>query len=75
MPFCMTAKWSRAAAAISAGTILLIVSTSGQANPAFWKLEWPRTDFSKSNVPFDEIMSGGVPKEPTLVPAVRRSPL
>ncbi len=63
MPFYMTAKWSRAAAAISAGAILLIVSTSGQANPAFWKLEWPRTDFSKSNVPFDEIFSGGVPKD------------
>ena len=63
MPLITTAKWSRAAAAISAGALLLIVSTSGQANPAFWKLEWRKTDFSKSNVPFDEIMSGGVRKD------------
>ncbi len=63
MPLFATEKWSRAAAAISAVVLFLIVSTSGQANPAFWKLEWPRTDFSKSNVPFDEIMSGGVPKD------------
>ncbi len=63
MPLLTTAKWSRAAAAISAGVLVLIVSTTGQANPAFWKLEWPNTDFSKSNVPFDEIFSGGVPKD------------
>ena len=63
MPLLATAKWSRAAAAISAGILVLIVSTTGQANPAFWKLEWPSTDFSKSNVPFDEIFSGGVPKD------------
>ncbi len=63
MPLFATAKWSRAAAAISAGILVLIVSTTGQANPAFWKLEWPNTDFSKSNVPFDEIFSGGVPKD------------
>ncbi len=63
MPLFATAKWSRAAAAISAGILVLIVSTTGQANPAFWKLEWPSTDFSKSNVPFDEIFSGGVPKD------------
>jgi hypothetical protein len=63
MPLFTTAKWSRAIAAISAGVLLVIVSTSGEANPAFWKLEWPRTDFSQSAVPFDEIFSGGVPKD------------
>jgi hypothetical protein len=63
MPLFTTAKWSRAIAAISAGVLFVIVSTSGEANPAFWKLEWPRTDFSKSSVPFEEIFSGGVPKD------------
>ncbi len=63
MPLFATAKWSRAAAAISAGVLLVIVSTAGEANPAFWKLEWSKTDFSKSNVPFDEIFSGGVPRD------------
>lgn len=63
MPLFTTEKWSRTVAAISAGVLVLIVSTTGQANPAFWKLEWPNTDFSKSSVPFEEIFSGGVPKD------------
>jgi len=33
------------------------------ANPAHWEREWPRTDFSKHSVAFDEIMSGGPPKD------------
>lgn len=28
-----------------------------------WKIEWPQTDFSKSNIPFSEIMSGGPAKD------------
>lgn len=31
--------------------------------PPFWRAEWPRTDFSRSDVPFTEIMSGGVPRD------------
>lgn len=31
--------------------------------PAAWKQEWPYTDFSKSNVDFSEILSGGPPKD------------
>jgi hypothetical protein len=38
------------------------------ANPAFWKGEWPNTDFDKRNVEFSEIFSGGVPKDG--IPAV-----
>jgi hypothetical protein len=34
-----------------------------QANPDGWRYEWPRTDFSKHSVKFDEIMSGGPPKD------------
>jgi hypothetical protein len=57
MPLLTTQKWSRVGVIIGAGLLFLAVSASGQANPAFWKLEWPQTDFSKSNVPFDEIFS------------------
>src|SRR5262249_12101867 len=33
------------------------------ADPVSWRLEWPRTDFSKHSVPFAGIKSGGPPKE------------
>jgi hypothetical protein len=32
------------------------------ADPISWRLEWPRTDFSKHSVPFAGIKSGGPPK-------------
>jgi hypothetical protein len=63
MPILITRKWGRVGAALAAGVMFLAVSASGQANPAFWKLEWPNTDFSKHNVPLDEIFSGGVPRD------------
>src|SRR5262249_57873820 len=33
------------------------------ADPIGWRLEWPRTDFSKHSVPFAGIKSGGPPKD------------
>jgi hypothetical protein len=33
------------------------------ADPVSWRLEWPRTDFSKHGVPFAEIKSGGPPRD------------
>src|SRR5262245_58478292 len=33
------------------------------ADPARWRSEWPRTDFSKHSVPFAQIRSGGPPKD------------
>jgi hypothetical protein len=33
------------------------------ADPITWRLEWPRTDFSKHSVPFARIKSGGPPKD------------
>ncbi len=33
------------------------------ADPDFWKYEWPKTDFSKSNIDLREILSGGPPKD------------
>lgn len=63
MPILTTQKWIRVATVLAAGILFLAVSVSGQANPAFWKLEWPKTDFSKSSVPLEDIFSGGVPKD------------
>jgi len=35
-----------------------------QANPDFWKHEWPNTDFARNNVAgWTEILSGGPPKD------------
>jgi 2-iminobutanoate/2-iminopropanoate deaminase len=34
-----------------------------RADPAIWRREWPRTDFSKHTVPLGEIKSGGPPKD------------
>lgn len=41
-----------------AGTLL-----APQAPQIGWELRWPQTDFSRSTVPFGEILSGGVPKD------------
>ena len=49
---------------LSAVTMLLLaVAEPGAAEPTDWGREWPRTDFSKSTVPLDEIVSGGPPKD------------
>ena len=43
---------------------LILVAGIAQANPNFWRSEWPQTDFSKTSVAsWDEIMSGGPPKD------------
>lgn len=34
-----------------------------EADPASWRAEWPRTDFSQHTVPLQEIRSGGPPKD------------
>jgi len=33
------------------------------APPAQWRTEWPHTDFARHSAPFDEIMSGGPPRD------------
>ncbi len=33
------------------------------AQPSDWARDWPKTDFAHHSVPFDEIMSGGPPKD------------
>jgi len=42
---------------------IFISTSSAHAGPEAWKHEWPRTDFSKSSVDFDDILSGGPPKD------------
>ena len=42
---------------------LLIGMTPAIADPAAWRQEWPHTDFSRRSVAYDEIMSGGPPKD------------
>lgn len=33
------------------------------ANPEHWKGEWPDTDFSQHSIDYDEVLSGGPPKD------------
>ncbi len=47
--------------AVLAGAALLAMPV--QAQVQFWETEWPNTDFSKTAVDFDTIMSGGPPKD------------
>ena len=46
---------------------LLTPAGTGRADaqtvPSDWAAEWPSTDFSRSAVPFSEILSGGPPKD------------
>ena len=46
---------------------LLILARTGhadpQAVPADWAAEWPKTDFTRSAIPFSEILSGGPPRD------------
>ncbi len=53
------------AAFAAALTLALAPSLSAWAGaaPDEWRREWPRTDFTRAGVPFDEIMSGGPPKD------------
>lgn len=43
--------------------ILTAFAGTAAAQVEFWKNEWPKTDFSQSSVPFNEIISGGPPKD------------
>ena len=63
LPLLATDTLSRFMAAIGTAALFLFVSTAGQANPAVWKFEWPRTDFDKTSIDYGEIRSGGPPKD------------
>ncbi len=50
--------------------IVLLATGPALAQSRSWVQEWPRTDFSKHSVDFDEIRSGGPPKDG--IPAIDR---
>lgn len=43
--------------------LLMVSAPSAWAQSSFWKFEWPKTDFEKTSVDFNDIMSGGPPKD------------
>ena len=49
--------------AIGSAAAFLLFAGSATANPGQWERFWPKTDFSKHSVAFEEIMSGGPPKD------------
>ncbi len=38
-------------------------STTSWAGPETWRSEWPRTDFSRHSISYDEVLSGGPPRD------------
>ena len=59
--------------------VLAVMPTGHAQVPERWRSAFPETDFSRHAVPFDEIMSGGVPKdgipsidEPEFAPVAER---
>jgi hypothetical protein len=50
--------------------LALVLPAAAQAGPEEWRWEWPRTDFSRHSVAYDEILSGGPPKDG--IPAIDR---
>ena len=51
---------------IRTGIVALVAgcfAASAQANPDWWSAEWPNTDFKNHSVAFEEIRSGGPPKD------------
>ncbi|MDA1090606.1 MAG: DUF3179 domain-containing protein [Proteobacteria bacterium] len=62
-------KWNhgyfRAVLGVSAiiAVIALFQLPVAEANPLRWGREWPNTDFSKRSIDFNEILSGGPPKD------------
>ncbi len=47
-----------------------VQAASDDALIAYWKQEWPRTDFARHTVPLEDIQSGGPPKDG--IPAIDR---
>ena len=50
-------------AALTVLAAIVLVSLDSLASPSRWEREWPQTDFSQTSVGFDEILSGGPPKD------------
>jgi len=63
MKFTPTARLSRVAAICALLALCVAFAGAAQANPDRWRHTWPMTDFSQTSIDFDEIMSGGPPKD------------
>ena len=50
--------------------LLAIAAADGRTDPEDWRIEWPHTDFSRHAVAYEEIFSGGPPKDG--IPAIDR---
>ena len=50
-----------AAALAVAGVVAFLAGA--EASPDVWKYEWPKTDFEKHSIDYEEIFSGGPPKD------------
>ena len=57
-----TSLWRWIFGALLATGLAVALASAAAANPTYWKLAWPKTDFSKHSIDFTEILSGGPPK-------------
>ncbi len=57
-------SWAAGAAALAAAlAVSFALAGATEASPDRWRTEWPKTDFAKTSIDFDEIISGGPPKD------------
>ena len=49
--------------ALAGFAMVALTAPPASAGPSSWKSEWPKTDFSRTAVDFNEILSGGPPKD------------
>ncbi|MEL6374202.1 MAG: DUF3179 domain-containing protein [Pseudomonadota bacterium] len=59
----MRLSHARLSALFGAAVALMASSLSAAAEPSMWKLQGWKTDFSKTSVKWNEILSGGPPKD------------
>ncbi len=48
---------------VALAAAFVVAAGVAMANPDSWKREWPKTDFTRHSVAYDEILSGGPPKD------------
>ncbi len=58
-----TAALGRVAATCAVLALFLALAGAAQASPDRWRYAWPQTDFEKYSIDFNEIISGGLPKD------------
>ena len=54
---------ARALTLLIAAIAIAVPAFSVMANPGHWKSEWPNTDFTKHSIDYDDVLSGGPPKD------------